>query len=695
MEKNNILSILDQKGIHLTPEQAEGLSLDETPRLLLAVPGSGKTTVLVSRVAAQLYSGIPAGKILNITFSRESARDMAARFSRLFPECTLPRFSTVHSLCYSILARYAAENGRIVPTLTGSDNAPTSSQLLREAIRRSDREDKDAFIDEEDIADALSCIGLIKNRMLSRSEMGNVPCVLSGLPELYDGYEAVKSEKGLMDYDDILLYALTFLRRLPGILSHFRALYPYINVDEAQDISKTQLEVIRLLSPEGRRLFMVGDEDQSIYGFRGAFPEGILSFEKLFPGGKIFRMEDNFRTRPEILSHCERFIRLNRERYDKSLRPTRDAREKTVFSFRPQNPERAMERILSAVSALTPGETLGILYRNNLSAFPAADLLLQAGVPFTITPSPVTLIRYQAAAVAGIMRLGEDSFDREAFSSLPGLDLDKRVKEELLRQYDGTSDFTSDFPALLIQRGEEKSRKLGKILRELHGLSPSDALDLICRELKTGKFFLAKALGKDDPAGALRSSIFRQFTRRCGTVPELFERIGRVEALTRSAVRPEGARVHLTTIHSAKGLEFDHVLLLDCCEGILPGRISTDQLEAGKGSAAYYEEVRLFYVAATRARETLTLFAPAVSDKGLLPSRFLSAFLEEETPEKTDRPGILFRTGERVRHKTLGEGMVVSVNGDLLSIAFTSDGKSSSKTLSASFCCGKGLLEKL
>ena len=119
MEKNNILSILDQKGIHLTPEQAEGLSLDETPRLLLAVPGSGKTTVLVSRVAAQLYSGIPAGKILNITFSRESARDMAARFSRLFPECTLPRFSTVHSLCYSILARYAAENGRIVPTLTG------------------------------------------------------------------------------------------------------------------------------------------------------------------------------------------------------------------------------------------------------------------------------------------------------------------------------------------------------------------------------------------------------------------------------------------------------------------------------------------------------------------------------------------------------------------------------------------------
>ena len=129
--------------------------------LLLAVPGSGKTTVLVARVAAQILSGIPAAKILNLTFSRESARDMGVRFARLFPEMELPRFSTIHSLCYSVLSSYAAHNGRIVPTLTGSDGAPTSSQLLREAMNRVKNRDV-GFADDEDIADTLAAIGLQK-----------------------------------------------------------------------------------------------------------------------------------------------------------------------------------------------------------------------------------------------------------------------------------------------------------------------------------------------------------------------------------------------------------------------------------------------------------------------------------------------------------------------------------------------------
>ena len=198
--------------------------------LLLAVPGSGKTTVLVARVAAQILSGIPAAKILNLTFSRESARDMNTRFGRLFPEMECPRFSTIHSLCYSILSSYAAQNGRIVPTLTGSDGAPSSSQILRQALGRLQNREDIRFLDDEDIADTLAAIGLCKNRMLSRKEMGDIPCVIAGLAEGYDAYEAVKSENGLMDYDDILLYALTFLRKLPDILNRFRGRYTHINV---------------------------------------------------------------------------------------------------------------------------------------------------------------------------------------------------------------------------------------------------------------------------------------------------------------------------------------------------------------------------------------------------------------------------------------------------------------------------------
>ncbi len=683
----DILQLLEKKGVQLTNQQRQGLSLDGRPMLLLAVPGSGKTTVLVARIAAQLYAGIPAGKILNLTFSRESAGDMARRFGALFPELPPPRFSTIHSLCYSVLREYADANGRIVPALTGSGGAPSSLSILREALREKSSD----FVEEEDLADALNCIGLIKNRMLSRSEMGDIPCALEGLPELFDRYQAIKSEKGLMDYDDILLYALTFLQKLPGLLTLFRRRYPYINVDESQDISKVQLEILRLLSPDGKNLFMVGDEDQSIYGFRGAYPEGILAFEKQFPGAVIARMEDNFRSRPEILSLCEGFIRLNRERYDKSLRPSRESLPGAVSSFRPDCPEQAMERILQAVAARKEGETLGILYRNSLSAFPVADLLRLAEVPFTVTPSPVTLIRYHIKTACDLLLMADQPFDRERFAALSCLDLSKSVRDEVLFRFNGDV----SFPKLLEEYGDEKSRKLGKILREIKGLAPESALKRIETELKTGKFLLAKMLSPDDPAAALRSSIFRQFCRRTGSTAELMDRIRGLESLLRNPPRPDRAAVHLSTIHSAKGLEFDHVLLLDCCEGILPGKTALDKAGGEEANRAYYEEVRLFYVAATRARETLTLFYPAGSDKGLQPSRFLQAFLNPERPPIHPAGQTLtLHPGDRVRHPKLGSGKVVSIEGDTITVAFQTGWISRNRVLSLSYCLQQNLLTR-
>lgn len=679
----DISAYLASKGVSLTEQQRQGLSLSEKPMLLLAVPGSGKTTVLVARVATQILSGIPAGKILNLTFSRESARDMNTRFGRLFPEMETPRFSTIHSLCYSILSSYAAQNGRIVPTLTGSDGAPSSSQILRQALGRLQNREDIRFLDDEDIADTLAAIGLCKNRMLSRKEMGDIPCVIAGLAEVYDAYEAVKSENGLMDYDDILLYALTFLRKLPDILSRFRGRYTHINVDEAQDISKVQLEIIRLLTPSGQNLFMVGDEDQSIYGFRGAYPEGILSFEKLFPDGTVCRMEDNFRSRPEILTLCDRFIRQNRERYDKTIRPSRENRPGAIIPFRPSSPDRAMERILQAVKALGPDEHLGILYRNNLSAYPVADLLRLAEVPFTLTSSPVNLNRYHVRSVLDIMMLAENPTDRQRFAAIGKADLDKELQKQLLSLPEG-----QDYPLLLARSDDQKSRNLGKILRQIRGLPPADSLRIICRELKTGRIYLAKALDREEPLGALRSAIFRQFVRRAATAAQLEARISELEQYFKAPPRPDNARVHLSTIHAAKGLEYDHLLLLDCCEGILPARAAAGT-PPDMARREMNEEVRLFYVAATRARETLTLFYPAESDKGLVPSRFLYAFLTPPEKQPDGPQADHFLPGERVIHRRFGNGLVALVQGDVLTVTFE-NGKN--RQLSARMCIQKHLL---
>ena len=379
-----------EKNVHLTPAQKQGLELSGRPALLLAVPGSGKTTVLVGRVAALLLSGVPAAKVLNLTFSRESARDMSARFRKMFPDLPVPRFSTIHSLCYSILTDYSRRTGRPVPPMVGAEGQPTAGQLLREVLRRRTME----FIEEEDLNDALSAIGLCKNLMLTREEMGDVSCALEGLPELFDGYQQLKNARNLMDYDDILLYALTFLQKIPALLDAWRQRYDYINVDESQDVSKVQLELIRLLKPDGQGLFMVGDEDQSIYGFRGAYPKGILSFEKLFPGAAVYKMEDNFRSRPGILSRCDSFIRLNRDRYDKTLISGREGAGEPVRLLDSKNPEHFCSQLLQKITSMKPGETLGILYRNNLSALPVADLLLEAGVPFSDPLSHQIPLRY-------------------------------------------------------------------------------------------------------------------------------------------------------------------------------------------------------------------------------------------------------------------------------------------------------------
>ena len=686
----DILDYLSQKGVRLTPQQQQGLSLSEDPLLLLAVPGSGKTTVLVSRVAAQLLSGIPSSRLLNLTFSRESARDMAARFAALFPELPPPRFSTIHSLCYSVLRAYADAAGRVVPALTGSGDAPTSGQLLRQAGMEAGC----GYIEDEDLEDLLNQIGLIKNRMLPPGEIES----LSGtfpLPDLYNRYQAAKSKRGLMDYDDILLYAHTFLEKLPGLRDRFRRRYPYINVDESQDISPVQLSVLRLLSPEGKGLFMVGDEDQSIYGFRGASPEGILQFTRYFPTGQVVRMEENFRSRPEILARCGQFIALSPERYDKTLRPSRESRPEAVAAFHPESSLQAMEKVLEAVSRLQGSETLGILYRNNLSAYLTADLLLRAEVPFTVTPSGRRLERYHVRDLMAVMRAAEEPYSRERLLALSPLDFDRGGNERarLAENWDGREPVWK----LLSGVGGEKTARLGRVIEMIRGQKPLDALHMIERQLRVGKYFLAKTLSGDDPPGALRAAVFKELCARETTIPGLLARIEQLEKTLASPPPQPEAKVHLTTIHSAKGLEFDHVLLLDCIDGILPSR-PPKGLDSEAANRAYYEEMRLFYVAATRARETLTLFYPAKNDRGLSPSRFLASFLDEPAEKPRGSvfrrffekvvPSRSFKPGDRVLHKTLGAGKVRLVQGDTVTIDFLKG----EVTLSLSYCLEQGLL---
>ena len=692
------IRLLEEQGVRLTPAQRQGILPSRQPTLMLAVPGSGKTTVLVGRVAALLLAGVQPERILNLTFSRESARDMAVRFERFFPQLPAPRFSTIHSLCYSVLNLYARRTGRTIPPLTGSDGQPSGLQIMGEVVRR-----RDGFVEDEDLEDALNLVGLSKNLMLSREETADLPCALPHPLELLDGYQQRKNELGLMDYDDMLLYTLTFFQKLPWLLQRMQEQYDFIQLDESQDVSRVQLELVKILKPQGDGLFLVGDEDQSIYGFRGAWPRGILDFEALFPGGAVLKMEDNFRSRPEILHCCDHFIRMNRERYPKTIRPSREGRARAVKRFQPATPEELAGALLEQIAVLGPGETVGILYRSSLSALPVIDLLLEAEIPFRLPSSSIRLVRHHLKQLHNLFQLAVHPEDGELLLSLHiPRDLDGPVMDQIAALPPGPAPDRIEKAAEILD--DEPAQKLSALLRRLPTLSPEKAMAAVQRETSYGRYFLARSLAPADAIAALRTSIYRQFCRRTRTLPQLLERLERAEAVLHQPPPVMKPAVSLSTIHAAKGLEFDHVWMLDCCEGILPGRIPLERMQSSQ-TGAFFEEVRLFYVGATRARETLTLVLPAASEPSLRPSRFVEAFFETPSPKKKT-PRLFSRPkkelpplppmepGLRICHRSFGPGQVTGVEGDLLRVVFDrlAPGENM-KTLSLSCCISAGLIQ--
>ena len=679
-----ISEYLRGKGILLSPAQEAALAPDPAPTLLLAVPGSGKTTVLVARTAALLCGGVPPERVCCLSFSRESAQDMGRRFGALFGELfpEPPRFSTIHSLCLRLLTDFSGGTGRPLPQLAGSGDAPGAALLMR----RCAEEISGVSPDEEELAELLSKAGLCKNRMLSPAEISALHDLPHGFPAIFARYEARKKEARLMDYDDLLLYAREVLQKRPAFRRRWQAAFDYWNVDEGQDLSPVQFSLLELLAPGGRGLFLVGDEDQSIYGFRGADPGGLLRFPGLFPGAKVLKMEENHRSRPEILALCEDFIRQSPERYSKRLVPSRPAGGETERVL-PSDMQDAFEEAAALIRETPPGGSAGILYRNNLSACALSVFLREAGIPFRLEAAgPPSLWKYHARVMAALLCLCADPYDLAAFYAVDYRpDLDAAIYQNVLLRADGRRSVPELLreAAPLSPRGGS-ARAMAELLERCGRLTPWKALEELEQKLALGRR-LRQRWEKGDPLIRMRYSQLRWLCRTSPDFPALLRRMA--EAASPAAFRPEEARVTLSTIHSAKGLEFDTVLLWDCFDGVLPGK---NALLARKyqDDAPFLEELRLFYVGATRARDRLFLFDPPGEIPGLRLSRFGYSFL---SPRRQRPPETGLSDGDRVVHKKFGEGVVRSVRDGAARVFFERIGE---KTISLAHCAAAGLLRK-
>ena len=304
----------------LNNEQLTAVQSVEGPTLLLAVPGSGKTTVLVTRLGYMLYvKGINPDNILTVTYTTAATSDMKQRFAKLFvqePSSYADRmeFRTINGICVKILEFYCEKYGKTMDTLITDEQE--SIRIFRDIYLRHNSD----YPTESDISEMRTLITYCKNMCLTDdeiAELGEKEKVK--LSEYYRDYTNVLKTNKLMDYDDQLKNAYIVLKKLPQVLEHFRNKYRYICVDESQDTSKIQHMIIQLLAGPDGNLFMVGDEDQSIYGFRAAYPEALLDFEKNYRNATTLVMHTNYRSGKRIVAAADSFINHNRLRHRKNM----------------------------------------------------------------------------------------------------------------------------------------------------------------------------------------------------------------------------------------------------------------------------------------------------------------------------------------------------------------------------------------
>ena len=706
-----------QYNISLSDQQKKAAEAVEGQVLLLAVPGSGKTTVLVSRLGYMILGReIAPENILTITYTVAATADMKERYASIFGTDAgeALEFRTINGICARIILQYGRMIGKEPFSLVTDDGQLAG--ILSGIYQRVEK----AYPTESDLKSVRTLITYIKNSMLGEAAIRKLNDT-SGyrISELYRQYNQALRENKWMDYDDQMVYALAILRNSTQMQEIFHNRYRYICVDEAQDASVIQHMIIRLLAGENGNLFMVGDEDQSIYGFRAARPQKLLDFEKDFPQAKVLLMEDNFRSGADIVKAADRFIRLNAFRHPKQMK----AKSKTeAVITRVELGSRGNQYPYLAGEAREVEGTAAVLYRDNESVLPLVDLLDRQGQPYYIRSADLAFFSHRIINdIRDIVAFSADQKDTELFLRIyykigTYLSKENAAKACAESRKNGVTVLTAAVRYCDLPAGSERScRDIIAAFRYLEHDKALGGLNRIIDEMGYAEY-LHRAGISDTKLGILRA-----LARRVETLSELMQRLDELQNLIRSQTRErvKGSLI-LSTIHASKGLEYDTVYLLDVEDGIFPETIPSAGEATQEDREKYEEERRLFYVGATRARKKLYLLDTGMvstfrrellagqkvkrirpfmegaqgsaarttaSQMEYTSSRKLTqesrdifhgkAYSAEHTTEKNRMDERDFRDvrsalskGMKVEHKTLGCGKIKAVDEEHITIAF-------------------------
>lgn len=627
------------------------------PMQVLAGPGSGKTFVITRRAKKLIEEyGINPSNILVITFTKAAALEMEERFTKLNNGQKLPViFGTFHAVYFKILKyayNYSTNN------ILGED---IKREYIKEIIEKMDLE-----IDDENdfIQNIISEISLVKGDMINLEHYYSKNCSEEIFKKIYMAYESRLTRSSLIDFDDMLILCHQLLTARKDILSIWQKKYQYILIDEFQDINKVQYEIIKMIAAPLNNLFIVGDDDQSIYRFRGAKPEIMLNFEKDYPDVERLILNTNYRSTNEIIGASMNLIHNNKIRFKKEIRGLEVQGEMVdIQQFATQRDENAkiVEVIKNYIEAGTaPGE-ISILYRTNTGARSLVINLMENNIPFHVKDSlPNIYEHWIAKNIITYINIALGDGSRASFLKI--MNKPKRyISRESLNKpkvdFEELKSFYSD-KAWMIERIE----KLEFDLKMLAKMNPFSAVNYIRRGIGYDEYLKEYAQYRRLNFEELMDTLdeIHESSKEYKTYEDWFHHM---EQYSEELKKNQGAKHHyhdsatISTMHSAKGLEYRVVFIPDANEGITPHNkaLTDEDLE---------EERRLFYVALTRAKERVHIYSvKELHNKEQKTSRFVGEVLCDFGNLKA---------GDSVHHRKYGPGSIKKYTEGKLEIYFPS-----------------------
>jgi len=665
----------------LNEEQQQAVVCTEGPLLILAGAGSGKTRVLTFRIAHLLQGkGVAPRKILALTFTNKAAEEMRSRLEQLVGDTQGMWAATFHAACVRILREHAPALGyqKSFVIYDDSDQLSCIKGVIRE-LNLDDKRFKPRAV--------LSAISRSKNELVDAARFAETAdnFYYTTLARIFRGYQDSLLKNGAVDFDDLLLLVVKLFQRHPEILALYQEKFQYILVDEYQDTNRAQYEIVRMLAGRHRNLCVVGDDDQSIYQFRGASIRNILDFERDWPEARVISLEENYRSTGNILAAASSLVKNNCERKEKSLW-TRQAPGDPVYVFAAADENEEARFIAGEIKARAAEYgRFAVLYRTNAQSRVIEEVLIREGLPYRIVGGLRFWERREVKDLLAYLKVLDNKTDDVSLQRIVNVPrrgigtttlqrLQQFAKSAGLPLYQALAlpDEAGCGPA------GKKVLALFALLEKLAQMRESLAVDALAEQVLVQSGYLAELRAEGTQEAAGREENLREFltaaqdfvqTAEDKSLTAFLTRLSLLESLDALA-DDDAPQVTLLTFHAAKGLEFPVVFLAGMEEGLLPHLRS---LETADGVE---EERRLCYVGLTRARRRayLTyaaerhLFGAAFRN---LPSRFLSEIPKELTSPAAWSAAASLSSGERqvaallvgdaVEHGKWGAGEVRAV----------------------------------